>query len=248
MSDPLERFRNIGSGAEAPDPQLIRERAQRIQMRRYQAVGAFALIFVLLAGFALFRPTNVQNNLAGPKVSPTPKLEQVEENAQSAPLSEIAAGRTATTPNAAEQDTASSSGSRSAVGAEGGRSGTGLRAELALSNGTASTTMPVVIRLTVCNDSNSNITLTFSTSQRYDFEVKNSSDQVVWRWSADKLFQQAEGSETFSPGCRLLGEESWNATQDDGRPAPPGSYDVTGVVTYRDPIRSAPKKVCAVTC
>jgi hypothetical protein len=248
MSDPLESLRNITPGAEAPDPQLIRERAHRIQMRRYQAVGAFALIFVLLAGFALFRPTNVPNNLAGPKVSPIPNLEQVEENAQSAPLSEIAAGQTATTPNAAEQDTASLSGSKSAVGAQGGTSGTGLRAELELSNESTSSSMPVVMRLKACNDTNSNITLKFSTSQRYDFEVKNSSDQVVWRWSADKRFQQAEGSETFSPGCRLLGEESWNTTQNDGRPAPPGSYDVTGIVTYRDPIRSAPKRVCAVTC
>lgn len=247
MSDPLERFRNINPKAEAPDPQLIRERAHRIQMRRYQAVGAFALIFVLLAGFALFRPTNVQNNLASPKVSPTPRIEPVEEQAQSAPLSELAAGQTPPTAETAEGEAASPSGSRGAVGAPG-TSGTGLRAELELSGERASSTMPVVMRLKACNDTDSNITLKFSTSQRYDFEVKDSSDQVIWRWSDGRLFQQAEGSETFPPGCKLLAEESWNATQQGGRPAPPGSYNVTGIITFRDPIRSAPKKVCAVTC
>ncbi len=215
-------------------------------MRRYQIAGAFALIFVLLAGFALFRPTNVQNNLASPRVSPTPRLEQVEENAQSAPLSELAAGETAPSGETSERNEASPPGSRSAVG--GSRSGTELRAELELSNERASSTMPVVMRLQACNDTGSDITLTFSTSQRYDFEVRNSSDQVVWRWSDDRLFQQAEGSETFPPGCKLLGEESWNATQQGGRPASPGSYNVTGIITYKDPIRSAPKRVCATTC
>jgi hypothetical protein len=252
MSDPLERFRELElRHTDAADPRRIRERAQRIQMRRYQVAGGLAIAVVLLAGAALFKPGTALNELASPSTSPTPLLEVPAQSTTEIPPASQPAAPVLSQPSQESPDSGARLGSSSGVASSGRAPTTGpppLRAELELSHETASPTNPVVMRLKVCNDGGNNVTLSFSTSQRYDFEIKNSAGELFWRWSDGRVFEQATGNETFVPGCKLLAEETWNGSDPNGRPVGAGSYEATGIVTYRDPIKSPAKKVCAITC
>lgn len=65
--------------------------------------------------------------------------------------------------------------------------------------------------------------LTFPTGQRYDFEVYSGQD-LIWRWSEDKLFTQAFGEVRIPAGDQVLYQEIW-------RPEAAGSYRAVGYVT-----------------
>lgn len=57
--------------------------------------------------------------------------------------------------------------------------------------------------LHVTNPSSRPAVLEFSSGQRYDFAVRTEAGADVWRWSADRSFTQALGSETIAPGGTL---------------------------------------------
>jgi hypothetical protein len=60
----------------------------------------------------------------------------------------------------------------------------------------------------VRNEGNEDVTVTFRTSQRAEFEVYEG-DDPVWRWSDGRLFSQALGEETLAPGESLTAEGAW---------------------------------------
>jgi hypothetical protein len=62
----------------------------------------------------------------------------------------------------------------------------------------------MLVRLTLRNTHAQPVTLSFSSSQRYDMRVWNDKGQVVYTWSADKLFAQVLGSEVVGPGERTF--------------------------------------------
>lgn len=64
--------------------------------------------------------------------------------------------------------------------------------------------------LHVTNQSNQPVTLEFNSGQRYDFVVRTPQGAEVWRWSADRMFTQALGTETIAPGATLRFAESWD--------------------------------------
>lgn len=68
------------------------------------------------------------------------------------------------------------------------------------------------------------MTLGFNTSQRYDFEVRDSTDVMVWKWSDGRLFLQVLGEEILAPGETLSYEEGWD-------PVSAGTYEVLGKIT-----------------
>ncbi len=247
MSDPLERFRDIGVEAEAPQPQHIRERAHRIRARRHAVAGGLALVLLVVAGATFFGPAEETNQLAIPTVSPLPS--GITELFEDETLRLPAAGDTPSPEakaQAGQQRTSSpgmAAGSASSTASEWP-----LRAELGLSSETTSPASPVTLRLKICNGRDSTVTISFPTSQRYDFEVKDSSGELVWVWSDGRGFEEASRSEAVSPGCWIFAEESWNGSDRSGRPVAAGSYQATGIVTHRDPTTSPPRKVCVVTC
>jgi hypothetical protein len=65
-------------------------------------------------------------------------------------------------------------------------------------------------RLTLANRSGANLILDFASGQRYDFQVKDARGEVIYTWSATRLFPAVTGreivkdelvwTETFSPG------------------------------------------------
>jgi len=54
--------------------------------------------------------------------------------------------------------------------------------------------------------------LEFATAQRYDFEVRDPTGEVVWQWSADQMFSQALGRESVAAGDSLVYREQWVAS------------------------------------
>ena len=58
-------------------------------------------------------------------------------------------------------------------------------------------------RLTVRNTTGQPVTLTFPTGQIYDLEIRNATNDVVYRWSRDKVFTQIFAS------LGLQGEKTW---------------------------------------
>jgi hypothetical protein len=81
--------------------------------------------------------------------------------------------------------------------------------------------------LSVANGGDAPVTLTFATSQRYDFVVVDASGTEVWRWSADRMFTQAISESTVPPGGVVEYHERW-------RTAAPGAYRVEGRLVSTD--------------
>jgi hypothetical protein len=93
---------------------------------------------------------------------------------------------------------------------------------------------PVELTLQVVNRGPRPVTLQFRDSQRYDFLIRNTQGQEVWRWSADQMFAQVLGQETLSPdGGNLTYRVVARATLRRG------SYTVMGVVPVIDAQMSA---------
>jgi hypothetical protein len=101
--------------------------------------------------------------------------------------------------------------------------------------------------LRACNKTTETIEKTFSSGQRYDFEVSRNGDRV-WRWSDGQVFTQVYGQETWEPGQCKSYSEFWDGTDSSGAPAPPGKYEAVGVLTSSPPLRSAAKSFCLDTC
>ena len=76
------------------------------------------------------------------------------------------------------------------------------------------------------------LTLPFSSGQRYDFVVTNEAGVEVWRWSHDRMFTMALGSETLQPGDERVYEAAWDQKPSAaGTTVTPGRYTVVGTIT-----------------
>lgn len=84
----------------------------------------------------------------------------------------------------------------------------------------------VTVRLTVTNDGDDPVELTFGSGQTAEFVV-TAGDETVWRWSDDRMFTQRVRRETVRPGEELVAEGRWT----DPRP---GQYAVEATLTAAD--------------
>jgi hypothetical protein len=82
-------------------------------------------------------------------------------------------------------------------------------------------------RLVLHNRTDRPFDLNFRSTQFYDFQVRNAQGDVVYTWSADKIFLQVERKLT------IRGEEVWADTL-AVRNLPPGFYSVTGELMNSD--------------
>lgn len=87
---------------------------------------------------------------------------------------------------------------------------------------------PVRGRITVVNRSGATVRLRFSSSQRFDFVVRNAAGEDVWQWSVFRFFAQVLGQEELAPGGTLSYEDV--LAGDFG----PGSYSVVGSLKTMD--------------
>lgn len=84
---------------------------------------------------------------------------------------------------------------------------------------------PIEFTLKVTNRSGQAIVFEFSSSQRYDLEIADSSGARVWQWSSGRMFAQMMGSERLAPGETREYRERFSA------PLSPGTYRATGIIT-----------------
>ncbi|MFZ5923929.1 MAG: BsuPI-related putative proteinase inhibitor, partial [Bacillota bacterium] len=89
---------------------------------------------------------------------------------------------------------------------------------------------PVRLTLTKTNITTSPVTITYRSSQRFDFIVTRDTREI-WRWSAGRFFTFAIERVTLSPGQNLVFMQTWNQVTNEGVPVPPGVYTVTAVNT-----------------
>ena len=91
---------------------------------------------------------------------------------------------------------------------------------------TASPAGPSAVSLTlaVTNTSRAPVTLTFGSSQQFDFTVRRADGASVWTWSADRSFLTVITSRTLAAGETVTYSAQWTS-------APPGTYVATGSVT-----------------
>lgn len=85
----------------------------------------------------------------------------------------------------------------------------------------------VTLELTVANGGREPVVLTYGTSQRYDFAVRDAAGAEVWRWSADRMFAQSVTEEAVPAGGTVEYREVWVAA---GR----GVYRVVASLTATD--------------
>ncbi|WP_436923361.1 BsuPI-related putative proteinase inhibitor [Halosimplex amylolyticum] len=84
----------------------------------------------------------------------------------------------------------------------------------------------VVVRLTVTNDGDDPLELTFGSGQTAEFVVRTDGE-TVWRWSDGRLFTQQVRRETIAPGEKLVAEGRWSDPQ-------PGQFTVEATLTAAD--------------
>jgi hypothetical protein len=86
------------------------------------------------------------------------------------------------------------------------------------------------VRLTVRNDTEWPVQLTFPTSQRFDFIVQDSQGKERIRWSDNRAFLEVVGEETLLKETRSYSADLILRSR-DGSPLPPGFYMITGYLT-----------------
>lgn len=91
----------------------------------------------------------------------------------------------------------------------------------------------VTVRLTVTNEGDESMELTFNSGQTAEF-VATSDGAVVWRWSEGQLFTQQIRTQMLGPGESLTAEGTWTDPE-------PGDYTVEAslVATDQQPTATA---------
>lgn len=74
----------------------------------------------------------------------------------------------------------------------------------------------VMLEIHVTNVTSGPVSLEFTSSQRYDFEVASASGESVWRWSAARSFAQVLGSEDLQAGESRRYVETWHGGGHEG--------------------------------
>jgi hypothetical protein len=85
-------------------------------------------------------------------------------------------------------------------------------------------------RLSLRNTTDQPVTLSFSSGQRYDLELRDERGNVVYRWSDGRAFTMVMGEENFGPG-----EKNYvvvvRLADKQGQPLAPGKYTAVGWIT-----------------
>jgi hypothetical protein len=81
----------------------------------------------------------------------------------------------------------------------------------------------VSVQLALVNEGPRDVTVTFTSSQRFDLVVKDAAGHEVFRWSAGMLFAQVIQDAKLRAGGRIEDELAWNAD------VLPGTYGIVGM-------------------
>ncbi|MFN8008050.1 MAG: BsuPI-related putative proteinase inhibitor [Terriglobia bacterium] len=113
-----------------------------------------------------------------------------------------------------------------------------IRLEVEKSNARARLVMRVK------NPSEGYLSLNFTTSQTYDFIIRDKeSGKEVWRWSKGNFFSRVRRNLAVLPEAEWKFEALWNFKNNQGEELVPGIYDVSAILTTREPRESEPVTV-----
>ncbi len=92
---------------------------------------------------------------------------------------------------------------------------------------------PIPFTLLLVNCSNKQISRYYPDQQRYEFTVSQTQGDLiggeVWRWSADRVFAQVVGTQTFEIRTPVRYTETWDQRDDSGHQVPEGHYQVLAI-------------------
>jgi hypothetical protein len=98
--------------------------------------------------------------------------------------------------------------------------------------------------LHVKNPTESYLSLFFNSSQTYDFVVKEKQAATeVWRWSKSNFFSRVARNTALLPRQQLKYEEFWDYKDNQHYLLRPGIYEVTGLLSTRDPLETQPVEI-----
>jgi hypothetical protein len=87
-----------------------------------------------------------------------------------------------------------------------------------------------VLTIAVRNSSKNKIELVFPSSNTKDFLIKDRDGKVVWQWTKDRLFREAQTRLSIDPGKSVSHSATWDLTDLDGKDIAPGTYTVNGIL------------------
>ncbi len=87
----------------------------------------------------------------------------------------------------------------------------------------------VQMTLVKTNITSSPITLTYPTTQRFDFYVRRGmTGRILWQWSADRVFAQVFETIILQPGQSQVFRATWDQRTNEGVPVGRGIFTVQG--------------------
>ncbi|HLL53870.1 MAG TPA: BsuPI-related putative proteinase inhibitor [Myxococcaceae bacterium] len=86
------------------------------------------------------------------------------------------------------------------------------------------------LTLTMTNTAPYALTVSFATSQQYDFAAVDAAGNTMWNWSAGRIFDPVPSSRTLAPGETWSVQETWNFRDSTGAKVPDGDYTVSGAL------------------
>lgn len=98
---------------------------------------------------------------------------------------------------------------------------------------------PIAMALTVLNQSSKPCQLQFASSKIYDFNLYNERQELVWKWSGDKMFAMSLVNLSIEPKQPLT-----YVTILNGKSLEPGKYQLIGEFCVREKeYRSKPVEI-----
>ncbi len=90
------------------------------------------------------------------------------------------------------------------------------------------------LQLLLRNESGDPMTLTFASSQKYDFWVRNANGGEVWRWSDSRVFLAVITHVDILPGATIQLAETWDQLTLGETAVPPGTYTIHAGIVIGD--------------
>ena len=103
-----------------------------------------------------------------------------------------------------------------------------------------------LLRFTIGNRSEDRVTLNYPDNQHYDFHVddpRRLAPAPLWSWSFGKGFTDMPTTLMIPPRQRVLFEEHWPGTTNEGEVVGPGVYHVQAVLMSHGPLRCSRTRI-----
>lgn len=85
----------------------------------------------------------------------------------------------------------------------------------------------IEMTFTIANCGDNAITLTYPTTQRYEFFAQDDNLNKVWSSADNKVFDQVQGQQTVGPNETVVYTETWDQKDSSGAQVPDGRYKIS---------------------